>query len=114
MLCIFQTSLKKYPFPGRGSALGRRRRRRWGYMFKIILKLTPFFHDFVLIGKTWIFKKSGFKPRRRSPRYCLGVSPDGRFVWMPGDLHPLVNPEILKIQVLLILKNVTLLNFKII
>ena len=60
MLCIFQTSLKKYPFPGRGSALGRRRRRRWGYVFQNSLKNTQHFKY------VWKYTKSCFQTNPKS------------------------------------------------
>ena len=74
--CVFFWILfKNTPFPGRGSALGRRRRRRMGVDFPNVMKNDPNFTDILKMGRlqfskclqSWFFKISRFKPRRKSP-----------------------------------------------
>ena len=72
---IFKVIRKTTPIPGRGSALGRRRRRRMGGVFPIVLKTDPNFPDILKMGRlqvskclqSWFFKISRFGPRRKFP-----------------------------------------------
>ena len=74
---IFKTFEKHTPIPGRGSALGRRRRRRMGVYFPNVLKTDPNFPDILKMDRlqfskclqSWFFKISRFRPRRKSPTF---------------------------------------------